>query len=801
MRCLAKICLSGGISFIRLNALPLLIPASGWVSGLLLARIDFIPLAVSLSAFFLSAALAWKWQRALFISLCAGLAVGLITLVADVRQTTPEGSWLEQKIGIIATIEEVTLQSSSTRLLLTGVIREDGQPLAGLLEIYLYRNAKSFRPGMQINAQVKLHLPHNKLNPVGFDYESYAFARHVAAIGSASGEITVLSEEISLLENARARIRQALHTMDKDAAGVLSALLLAERTDIPVYISDGFAAGGVSHMLAISGLHVGLVAGWGYMLAWWLITRRENWIVRYPVRTSSLIIGLCFAFVYATLAAWPLPAQRAFLMFMAGVVAWTMRAHQIPLNTMLAALMLITLLDPASVLSVSLWLSFLATAALLIWIESVPPAADIYQKLIQWLKTLIFVSIVASLATLPLIAFVFERLPVWSVVVNVLLVPLYSLYVLPLALLGEVCSVLGLTGPAVSLFELAALGIVQGNDILLYMQSLPLGNVWLRGDLPLVHLVLALLIGVAGMLWLKRRVTSALLVIGFSIWGYAALMLSQAQQPEVKLYAWDVGQGASSLLSLGDFQLLLDAPGRHGSKFNGGTTAAENGRALGILNLNAVVVSHAQSDHAGGLKRLLASMNGVGELWLADVPENHDYPDFQDIAVPVRWLKQGDAIQLPQARVDVLWPPQNFISQNRNNDSLVLLITLPTGQSILLPGDIEQQVEQHLAANLPAIDLLLMPHHGSNTSSTEAFVKAAHPKIAIAQTGYKNFYGFPKEQVVKRYIEMGSRVWNTAEGAVTVTFTEEGMHTGQQSDSSYSKRKQLQTWFLNNFGG
>ncbi len=756
-----------GILFTLPKNIPLLLPSLVWVLGLVFARLELVVFPYFLIFLLL---LPW-WRKLWFWFLFAGLGFGGLSLVWQQQQTSIDASWLGQKIHIQAQIHDVRHTPQYTRLRLANVQRDDGNKLDALIDVYVYHQQLQLLPDMQIAATVKLHKPHNKKNPAYFDYEQYMFAQGVAALGSVSGRVEVLNHQVSWLEQARQHIRQALSGLDKNQQGILLALLLADRSQIPLAIDDDFAASGATHLLAISGLHMGLVAGWGFLFAWWIITRREAWIVRFPVRTVALSAGVLLAFAYALLAGFPIPAQRAFLMLLAGVIAWSMRASQVPLNTMFVALLLITLFDPASVLSISLWLSFVATSALIVWAGQQTASKSMLAQAWLWFKGMFWVSVIASLATLPLIGYVFERLPTWSLLANVLLVPLYALWVLPLALLGELLALLGLSAWANTVFTWSGVGITQGNQYLMWIQDLPLADVWLRADMPWLFVMLGLLLLVVGGLWLQTRRIAAVSLLLVSLSSYVWLGLSETKVVQPQLHVWDVGQGASALVSLPDFQLLMDAPGKRGSKYNGGTIAAQNMRHLGLLHLDAMVISHAQSDHAGGLSRLLVNLNGVGSLWLADVPKNHVY--FKDVLdkYPVQWLKKGDVLNLAQGvQVQVLWPPQGYAPKNNNNASLVLWLSFKDGQTLLLMGDAEAGVEQAILSEIKAVDVMLMPHHGSKTSSTPDFVSKVRPKVVIAQTGYKNHYGFPKDEVVKRYQDVGSQVFNTAHGAVKVVF-------------------------------
>ncbi|HIP07127.1 MAG TPA: DNA internalization-related competence protein ComEC/Rec2 [Mariprofundaceae bacterium] len=754
-----------GTLFTPPKSIPLLLPSLAWVLGLVLTRLELI----TLPYFFLPIIVLLIWRKFWLFFLLAGLLFGTASLMWQQHITAIDDSWLNQKIHIQAQVEDIRMTPQYTRLRLTHIQRDDGQSLRAKLDVYVYRQQLDLKVGMQVAATVRLHKPRNKKNPAYFDYVRYMFEQGVAASGSVSDALRVLDSDVSWLDKLRDKVRVSLADIPQAQQGVLLALLLADRSQIPLVIDDAFAASGATHLLAISGLHMGLVAGWGFILAWWLITRREAWIVWFPVRTVALSAGILLMFSYATLAGWPIPAQRAFLMLLAGVLAWVMRAKQVPLNTMFAALVLITLFDPSSVLSISLWLSFSATSALLIWAARQKVSKSMYGQAWMWLKGMFWVSIIASLATLPLIGYVFERLPTWSLLANALLVPLYALWVLPLALVGELLSLLSLPAWAHIVFSWSGMVIDWGNQSLLWIQGLPMGNVWLRSDLPWLFACLGIVLLGVGWLWLqdKRMIASTMLVI--ILLAYAGMGMSEVSKLPSSLFVWDVGQGASALLVAPEFKLLIDAPGKRGSKFNGGTIAAQNMRHQGMLRLDAVVFTHAQSDHAGGRFRLLANLNDVAEIWLADVPENHVY--FKDIIsrYPIKWLKKGDVFLAGEnTTIQVLWPPQGYSPSNSNNASLVLHITLNTGQTLLLGGDMQAPVERLIWQNLQAVDVMLMPHHGSTTSSTTEFVQKVRPKIVIAQTGYKNRYGFPKEEVVKRYQGVGSEIYNTADGYVLI---------------------------------
>jgi competence protein ComEC len=624
--------------------------------------------------------------------------------------------------------------------------------------------------------RVRWHAPHNHNNPGGFDFEGYCFDRHIALIGSAKGPVVVLASNASWLEGMRQHIRDVLNDLPDTQAGIIEALLLADRSHIPIRIQDAFAATGAMHLLAISGLHVGMAGAIGFGLCWWLLTRREAWIVGLPVRGISLVAGLTVAAAYASLAGWPLPTQRATMMLAAGVLAWWIKARTKPFNTLLAALIVILLLDAQAVGSVSLWLSFTATASILFWAGRQESHVDGFH-IRRAFTGMLWVTLIAGLATLPLIAHTFGRLPIYSLPANVMMVPLYSLFILPLALAGAVFAGLGMSGAATWLFSVAGYGIDMGNRLLTWMSQWPGGHLWVPSVpwwLTCLYVSGAML--AAALLWKGRR-SAAWAAMTLVVLIYGMVVVRERPSAQAQLIAWDVGQGAAMSLVLPDDRVMVvDAPGRRGSRFNGGTIVAAGLRASGITHIDVLALTHAQSDHMGGMMRLIGQMNHVAQLWLADVPGVRRHRRVQHLIQrvraqggSVRWLKQGEDIVFGGVKGRVLWPPAGYAPSNPNNASLVLSFRMGNGRRLLFPGDIEAKAESRIVAHgLKTYDVMLMPHHGSATSSIPVFIRAVTPKVVIAQTGYANHYGFPKLQVVRRYERAGARIWDTANGAVTV---------------------------------
>lgn len=783
--------------------LPLLWPVVVWAAGLALVRTDlFAPTAAAVVLAALLGLLLLLRKRRLAAVLMVAAIWGGADLLLDARHVAADQSWLSGNVPFSATVEEVEKRGASSRLLLSSPVQDDGQSISGSVLLYSYGKQETMPvAGQSIEATARWRLPRNYRNPGSFDYKAWCFDNQIALIGSVRGEITIVDANIAWLEIARQRIRTAIASAESDAQGVLSALLLAERYRVSEAVNRAFSATGTAHLLAISGMHVGMAAAWMFALLWWLLTRREAWIVNLPVRSLALSGGFVAASVYAMLAGWPVPAIRAALMLAAAVLAWQLSTRHEPVNILLAALGLILLIDPAAIASLSLWLSFVATAALLLWGMHAEHQTEItwFARLKRSLRLLLWSSLLAMLATLPMVVTTFGSLPVYGLPANLLLVPLYALFVLPAALLGELAALLGIESLAALLMQISGFIADFGVKIIDAISQLPAGS--LKTVVPPLWLSLLYGVGltIAGLLWWQKRRGGAALFVLLLLAGYLTALLHESDVNQPTWVVWDVGQGASSTLLLpGREVMVIDTPGQAGSRFNGGTTVAEGLRSLGVSHVDRLVLSHAQSDHLGGALSLINRLNSVGEIWLPDLPSAREHwlvrRILEDGKIPIRWLARTDTMTGDGFQVEVLWPPRGFTPKNSNNTSLVLRVMLANGRSLLLPGDIEREVEAELLSEVDAVDLMLMPHHGSRSSSSPAFVQRLEPEVAIAQTGAGNRYGFPDATVVSRYRNAGARVANTADGAVLVGLSEKLLWQQWAAGSENRREMALHWW-------
>ncbi|TLS69111.1 DNA internalization-related competence protein ComEC/Rec2 [Mariprofundus erugo] len=787
---------SADVSWLQCRRLPLLWPVLAWTTGLVLARSDLVGVVPALLIWLLLL-LLFVWQhRMVALWLLLGGLWGAADLLVDAARVSVTADWLNGAVTATARIDEVHRDSALQRLQLSDIRRQDGARLSGHALLYLYHHAgesySTFQPGDRIRMTARWHRPRNHLNPGGFDYQAWCFDHHIALIGSVSAGVQLAGRDASPLQNGRARIANVIGGLPADAGGVLQALLLGDRSGVTEPVKSVFSATGTAHLLAISGMHVGMVAAWMALLFRWMLTRREAWIVRLRVRDVAMAAGVIAAGGYAMVAGWPLPAMRAALMLAAAAIAWFLAARHAPLNILLAALALILLFDPAAVVSLSLWLSFAATAALLIWATRMLQTSDHERavgvaRLRRAVPALLVISLLALLATLPVSVAAFGRLPVYALVANLMVVPLYSLLVMPLALSGEIFALLGWHDAAVGLMQIAGRVVQMATALLTWLTTLPAGQLW--GVYPPLWLGAVYMAGMlmAGRLLLRGRRRLAGLLALLTLCFYL-LRVSDERSVDAPLWVvWDVGQGASSTLLLpGGYAVVTDVPGRPGSRINGGSMVAGGMRQLGVTHADMLILSHAQSDHLGGAWTLLQSLNVTGQIGLPDVPAVHADPAVRAMIayareqqIGVRWLARGDGWHVERGgldvRFDVLWPPRGFAPKNENNTSLVVAVSWGDKTRLLWPGDIELAGEQELAAAVAGgVDAMLMPHHGSMSSSSVDFVRMFAPGLAVAQSGWHNRYGLPADAVMQRYRQAGAIVRNSADGAVLVRWPAAG---------------------------
>ena len=637
-----------------------------------------------------------------------------------------------------------------------------GPAIGGMPRVRLtwYRDAPDLRAGERWRLKLRLKRPHGFANPGAFDYEGWLFRRGVAGVGYVRPG---RNERISPGSWSVARMRQDLAGRIDAALGparlrpLIKALALGVRDEIPPSHWRVLRVTGTAHLMAISGLHVGLVSGLAFAVsafAW----RLAGWSV---VLVDSARVGagaaVLAAFAYAALAGFSVPTQRALVMVICLMLSILTRRRVAPATGLGRALLAVLILDPFAVSEPGFWLSFSAVAAILFGVSGRLRIGSSAAESLWWRFGRI--QCLLGLALLPLGLWFFGEHPLVAPFANAVAVPWVSALVVPPVLAGTLgVSVLPtLGGPLLDFGHLTLSGLWSGLDLLaradLTLPESGMGQRW------------QVLAALAGALLLVAPAGVPARWLG-ALW-MAPMLLAPAERPPadtLRVTLLDVGQGLAVVLRTRNHTLVYDTGPRLSERFDAGAAVvAPFLRHRGVREVDALVLSHRHEDHAGGVTSLL------DRVPIRRIVTN--VPPWADEGEPCRagrhWVWDG-------ARFEVLHPPEGR-RDTGNEGSCVLRITLGSS-SALLTGDVGEPSERELLGrHVLRSDLMLVPHHGSATSSTPAFLDAVRPRLALLGAGYRNRFDLPDREVMARYRTRGVEVLNTAtEGAIEVDLHADG---------------------------
>lgn len=605
---------------------------------------------------------------------------------------------------------------------------------------------------------VRLKPPHGFLNPGGFDYESWLYQNRIHATGyirPSSDNRKLADPGFFSIDALRERITVFIQTtlMRSEYRGLISALSVGDRSQIHPHHWDILIKTGTNHLMAISGLHIGLAAVFGY----W-ITRRVWPSVLYqrlPVQRLGIIVGLFLALGYALLAGMALPAQRALLMLLSISLAWLLSRSFSLLQALAMALMVILIRDPSSVLSGSLWFSFLAVVVIY-YVHTGRSG-----QLAPWKRwSLIQVSI--ALALFPVSLQFFQQTSLIAPLANFILVPYVSFLIVPLILVAVLILPLSnlVSG---SIFNIADSLLEWIWPLLEKLSSLEYAY-WVNPSPDIVAMVVA----IAGIMLLLAPAGFPGRWLGVLMIGpVLAVTIKRPEIGDYELNLLDVGQGLAIVVRTHQHALVFDTGDRFSDRF-------DTGKAVilpflshsGIKRVDKLIISHGDSDHIGGAASLLAVLP-VSEVVGRDI-------ELLDAGVKTA-CRKGQGWLWDGVKFEFLHPDRQY--RQRNNRSCVLRIS-GKGGAVLITGDIEAEVEAKLVATVPgklAADVLVVPHHGSKSSSSLPFIKAVNPELALFSAGYRNRYRLPNKEVVSRYRRAGAVTEVSGlSGAIKIGFSVNG---------------------------
>jgi competence protein ComEC len=634
------------------------------------------------------------------------------------------------------------------------------------------------RAGERWQLTVRLRRPHGTLNPHGFDYEAWLLERDIRATGYVrpggnQRVATLVARPQYLIERVREAVRARIQTALGDApyAGVLSALAIGDQRAISQAQWQVFTRTGVNHLMSISGLHVTMISGLAFTLVYWLWRRSSHLTLRLPARKAAVVAGLAAALGYAWLSGFAVPAQRTvYMLAVVAVALWSGRLTSASV-VLSAALFVVLLIDPWAVLAPGFWLSF-GAVGLIMYVTTGRIAPE------HWLSAWARVQWTITLGLIPLLLALFQQVSVVSPLANAVAIPVVSLIVVPLTLIG-------LMLPFDLVLQLAHMIMAACGAMLEWMSALPVA-VWQQHAPPLWTVVVAML----GVLWLLLPRGFPARWIGLA--GLVPMFLVEPALPAagaLRLAVLDVGQGLAVVAQTQNHALLYDAGPAYGPQIDSGNRIiVPYLRATGVRALTGMVISHGDNDHSGGASSV---MQAVPPDWLlTSLPADHA---LVTQAAAARRCETGERWQWDGVDFEVLHPArENYAREKfRSNDRGCVLRISTAGASVLLAADIEQKSEREILASAPdklRAQVLLVPHHGSRTSSTEEFVAQVNPDIALVAVGYRNRFGHPKDDVLDRYRAIGSRIYRTDyDGALLVDVARDGGVRVQRYRAQYRR--------------
>ncbi len=641
------------------------------------------------------------------------------------------------------------------RVVRPGKSCSSGAPPGVRLRLSWYGARPGPRAGELWRLPVRAWSPHGFSNPGGMDYERWLFRHGIHGTGyvTSAGRPRRLEDSGGAGPVLRARAyvdRQLEERLPHDRlSGVVRALATGYRGAIAPRTWAQLTRTGTVHLVAISGLHVGLVATLALLVVgrtWALGARATN---RIPARRVAVPAALAAATLYAMLAGLTIPTRRALVMLTVALGALWWRRHPDPLRTSLAAFAAVLATEPTAVLSPGLWLSFGAVAFILYGVTGRIRRPGRMQSAVR-------VQLLAALGLFPLTLLFFGRASWIAPLANLLMVPVFGLLVVPLVLGGVV--LLPLWPEAAQRLALLAHAVLAGVWPLLSGLAQVAGSGLHLGPLPLWSALLAV-VGVVVLLaplQVPGRLAGLVLVVA-ACWPRTA----PAPSGSAEVTVLDVGQGLAVVVRTHRHVLMYDTGPRFGSGASAGDmVVVPYLRAAGVHRIDRVVVSHADQDHAGGLASLRAAF-AVGDVEMGG---------RERLAPGARRCHDGQHWRWDGVRFRMLHPGPH--SRLKGNDASCVLRVATAGGAVLLTGDLERAGEQALLRRHRAgigAAIMLVPHHGSQSSSGPALLAAADPALALVSAGWGNRYGLPSAAVVRRYQAQGARVLNTArDGAVTV---------------------------------
>lgn len=747
--------------------------------------------------------LAYRFQKHRLLHFASGIIIGWIILSVFVffspnipEEQTYQTLWAEGRV--VSLVEERPWQKGQVAMTRMEFKIERLQSHPELNQSDYHQTWLGLKPKIRLSCYrcdwqprvdevwflpIRIKLIHGSMNPAGFDYEAWTYQQGLSATGYVRTQEAqpILLERVYSYQRLREAFAQAL-TPFLDASlfkGIYQALLYADRQAISADEWEVMRATGTIHLMAISGLHMALVALMGYGLGAWVWRLPFKRFEQYPVQWFGAVLAVVLVTLYGFLAGFTIPTQRAWIMVMVGVLFVVIRRKFQPWAVLLLAAFLVVLWHPPSVLAQGFWLSFLAVALIFAWLKT-PWSANRP----AWQQA-IMIQLVLSLGLIPALWWFHQQVPVYSVLANLIAVPFVSFIGLPLLFISALLSLI---------FPSIAPQLAWVNDQVWYwpwwflerLASLPASEMTLIPIALWLVVLMYLLVFWAffsDQTW--QKVLAVLVLLVLLVW---PRHYESIPEGHFRLTLLDVGQGQALVIETADHLMVYDTGPRFGSRMDGSLMAITPYlKSRGVKAIDLLMVSHADNDHAGGARRLIddwpihAKLSGEPER----LESVYGVNGFDVCDANQAWSWDGVVF-------NVLSPGAFAVSES-NDYSCVLLVTSGR-QSLMITGDLngrfERRLVEYYGVEALRAQVLVAGHHGSRHSTYADFLSAVNPQKVLFTAGYRNRFNFPHPDVLGRVERQGVDWLNTAcQGAIQLDFSPADWYLVQTS------RQQKKRWF------
>jgi competence protein ComEC len=743
--------------------------------------------------------------------LCTFFAVGLLMdLAAHPPESTLAQMARERKAVVVeGTLLEPpeTLGALSRFTIRVEALQQEAHWLEvdGDLVVTVYAEPPVLRPGERIRFPASLHPFRNFSNPGGYDYVAAMEMRGLAGAASVpDGRRIVpmgqgrLSFPDFALEKIRHPVRRLLgDRIDPSIRGILAALILGERRDVSPSVREPFDKAGLGHIMAVSGLHIGIVAGAFLLLFRWLLCRSTSLMLHLDVHGLAAVLTCVPVVLYTAVAGFQVSAQRAMIMALCFLLSAALgRGKEVWSSLALAAIVTL-FMDPHALFGISFQMSFGAVVGILFWTPKLlknfiktstllPDPQSIGARLAAYVWGLLAVSLAATLFVLPFSAYYFHRIPLVALPANLTAVPILGFLVIPAGLAGAALLPL-FPSLAEWLFQLAGLGVKAMSAMAGFWSSLPFSSPWVvqpNGvEMALLYALLFILLFRKRIRW-ARSLTILLglaLCVDVTYWVFRTRL-----NRDLRVTFLDVGQANCALVEFPfGKRMLIDGGGFSSDHFDvGKMVVAPFLWRSKIGTIDYMILTHPQADHMNGLRFIASGFNPDEFWWNGETVETESFQQLME-RLHESGAKQMGPSRLSEPRwingvfVEVLHPPEGDPaveeggnSLNLNDRSLVIRISYQ-GISFLFPGDLEKAGEKVLLSrSLGSLrsHILLAPHHGSRSSCSEPFIRSVDPGLCVISCGASNPFGFPHPEILKRLADRNCQVLRTDQsGAILCT--------------------------------